>query len=57
MQSREGNRRLSKKWVTLAVIITVDLVLSGSLLVINYAASDNKTTNFFFGVEVETTTT
>jgi hypothetical protein len=52
MQSSEGKRRLSKKWIALIVIIIVDLVLSGSLLAINYNASDNKTTNFFFGVEV-----
>jgi len=47
-----GKKRLSKKWAALIIIIIADLALSGSLFAINYVASDNKTTNFFFGVEV-----
>jgi hypothetical protein len=54
MQSREGKRRLSKKWIALIVFIIADIVLSGCLLIVNFSNSSasKDTVNFYFGVEV-----
>lgn len=48
----EKRRRLSRKWVAVVVIIIADIILSASLLIINFNPSTPETTNFYFGVEV-----
>jgi hypothetical protein len=53
MQSKEGKRRLSKKWIALIVLIIADIALSTCLLAINFNSNASKTApNFYVGVEV-----
>lgn len=51
MQTIRG-RHLSKKWIALIVIIIADVLLSGSLLVINFKPATAAAPDFYFGVEV-----